>query len=266
MSASKLNEAVDSYMNLVMKVTAAFYATCVLCASSSGTTRTTSEGAPGVDSAMMQYILTQVFPLEQVLQEEDQQSQETNGLKELYEQKMKELIQLFVPTASQASPVDNNALDKLVQTRHKLVAYLSSLSETTLEQLKMLAQSNDLFLLDLPFEPNLNKLTNIVMWVLTAFADWYGVEVVDTNDVFGCVQMLLSYEHPQDILKFYNQLEGGTDQQKELAGHLTVLMTQNNLYITEAALRKLTGLYSYVNTHPKILQSMLRVGSYMCNL
>ena len=262
-----MNQAIDTYVNLVWKLTVNFFSSLI--------PTKTPDITPYLSEECLLFVMTQILPLQPILQSQtqlapvDDISIEANRViidtlraKIVYDHPMYKNVDL-------SRLVDPAVLKKLAELREKLRVYVQQqIKEATREEtmylLKQLALKNNLFLTNLPFnQAGLNQLSVLIVWLLTAYADWYGVEMVDTQDVLGMMSMMMVYEDQKDVLRFFGSLHS-TDVR--FTKPIQTILNSVDIYISEPALAKLAGMYEYMSSskNDAILKGILKTGEYIC--
>jgi len=287
MSGESVDKSVETYMKLVLHVLASFFGSLANQTMRTATNEiqvATCENVskkivstPIIDMNLLTFVLTQVLPLESILSCASSHEPQ-KGLEAKYKLVITQLIEERAPHLRECLPnhsyIDAQALTLLAQCHQQVKEYMlaSGASEAGgLHAMKELAAvENNLSLYNIAFaDTKLVEMTKLVVWILTAFSDWYGVEVVDANDVYGLVQLMLCFESPKDVLTFYGALSGsGTNNADftKYAQTLQSILQNNELYLTEAALQKLTHLFMYLSTRSQLETSIRKLGQYLTNV
>jgi len=131
--------------------------------------------------------------------------------------------------------------------------------------LKDLSVFNDLQIININFVtlPFVN-LTKYVVWVLSAFTDWLGIEIVETNDVDFLIQLSFLFSSSADVQQIISKLP--TTPDKPIYKPLYSALLNNNLYINEAALHRLAAWYHLLADQPELLQEVLHIAKYVYNI
>jgi len=286
-----LDKAVDSYVTLIMKISAAFLQSLALAdarlvnsnveviASDCKNIKSSLVGLPVLNMQMLDYVLTQILPLSTVLKFNLASKQYSTvfdtKLKQSFVKRFNDMIidkkllkDCFPPTTKTSDFIDSFAAEKLLQTRERIYGYLEAQDNLqTYEQylgcLKALKVHNDLHLTNLDFTLPFMEFTKLGIWLLTAFADWFGVDVVDPNDVKGMLNIMLSYEL-LDASMIYTEAYNANDT--KLLHRINEAMEAAGLYMTQTALYKLAGIYNFMGQNPRLMKSILSFGEYMYNI
>lgn len=206
-----MNKAVDAYMKFFVKVAAMFMEGLAFQRSSTKTALAMdcSEGTiPKLNDTMVDYIATQIFPLEGLYKEKssvDVSTQPVQPYLVTFEAVMKQL-----PISTQCGPklYNDSAVESLKYVRFTVVDFLNNYvnlfdaKEIPTEQraysiwllrlLTNLAHRND------PAVSGLKALTNpyyadlvrIFVWVISAYTDWLDIDVVEPADILAATYLV----------------------------------------------------------------------------
>jgi hypothetical protein len=291
-SSSALTKVLNMYCQLILEISSIFLkslfrtrATNIRYKVSEGSCdniRREIVQAPVLTTDMLLYVMTQMLPLEPILKQSSISSTYTSAYRNEEKQQvikmfnglMKDVLKYLNenhcwPT-DRKNMINDYAVNLFLKSKDQIKAYLEEQTEATTIQeyqqaLKDLSLFNDLQLTNINFiTSNFQKVTKFNVWILSAIADWLGIDIVENNDIEFLID--LSLLKTQNIsyydLKHLFSAQPDTILYKPLQSALL----NNNLYINESALTKLAGWYQLLSETPAYMSSTLEIAEYMYNL
>ena len=296
-TSDEMDMALNNYVNMIIRLCANFMTGLLINRSlnlkhtihraSCSNIRGGVVSEPMLNQEMVQYILTQILPLSQVLEIDRMSSEYSKIINDrqlkdnihkkfnetlLSQSKVAKLLQKCWPI-NQAQPtsfIDEYAVNMIVKAKEKLRSFLegdSSLQtyDDYLNALKSLRVYNELYLSNIDFETKqFRKLTKCVIWMLSAINDWYGVEIVEPADIESMMLLMMVFEPQDKVIQLYNTKVPTLD--RELLKPLYNILQLNGMYVSESALLDLVNFYQTLYMNPKMLDNVLNFGLYYYNL
>jgi hypothetical protein len=304
---SSLMEAVDDYMKMFLRFAALFLqgltlprsqhfmsVSCLRDTASTKQPHTFYGGKVVLTELIVDYLVTQVFPLEQVYDSVQLVDTSTFYIEGdvLYFQEFAGQLpfaQCQPNTKDLISPGGQKSIHRL---RSSLVSYLTTqqnlhgitTKDNVLLRLRNLASLHQPVVGSMTSLVNSNfpELVKVMVWYLSAYADWFDVEFCEPADVAAACNLLLTNiifplrienlvktreSFVVDLLthkEYARQLDPA--KVEEIYDELYVVLTNNDLYISEPALRNLTILVINVLNNDTLVAKILQVGGYCVKL
>ena len=270
-----MDAVLDQYMNYMICIASKFL--LGLC-SSRPRTFVDPTILPMLTPVMLDYIITQVFPLKVLYLEGQITPTYADVVKQENIDKMMVKFNAIhnkfmnIKAASSASFITDQVAQNLLKIQDILKHYLqadSSLKTTEdfSRALRQLASHHNNLNISTSFKTeSTNRLVSLIVWLLTAFTDWFGVKVIEVADVVAVASMFeIGVEGVVDSDLFLQDMFMVTEANPQLQTKLFDILFANELLIAEPALVTLTqlvdGLMRPHNT--KLVQKILKLGGYI---
>lgn len=265
---SLINSAVDAYMGYVLTLSANFlkgltfprselfkHVTCP-------NIKLGSVGLPFFTGQMADYVITQILPLENVYKKGLIDLEYQLAFNKAAQEAMQERFQVLAESIQQSykkcwaktkedkktvyAPVlTQEAAEKFLILRSNLRSFLNlnsgaSSYEEMMQALKGLGATNNLYITATGFSNNTEQLVKALVWIISAYADWFDIDVVEQADVHSAVFMLIPFPDVEpEVIGDIMKGESLDEAQKDLfLNNLYRVFISNNLYINDVSLQK----------------------------
>jgi hypothetical protein len=245
---------------------------------------------PVFTGEMAEYVITQILPLESIYKkgliddkyqlafdrtakQELQQRFDTltQSIKYYFkscwkkEQESQEKKKPLIPVLT------SEAAEKFLILQSNLRSYLKlqkdsvKTYEDMMKSLQELSLNNNLYITGSGFASSAEKLVKVLIWVISAYTDWFAIDIVEPSDIHAAVSVILPFnEVNAEIIGDIMKGEGLDKQQKEqFLNTLYRTFIGQNLYITEVALQKCANFVLGLKArHQDLLSKALNFASY----
>ncbi len=286
-----MKQALDEYMKILVNFVVLFFEGLIFPRSYTMSPHACADGtnalSPKLNPLMVQFVVTQIFPLHHLdsagINAESLQQMIDNTSVSIHNDLAKQLktINKSFDCAKDKTNIDVQVVSTLAQVKANLAFLLSQQSfaqatkDSYLNFLKTLNKSNEIIFSDLKALTNSNykPIVRSLVWLLTAYCDWYGVEIVEIADVQAAARLILPFEEiSHKVIDFMlntkpsNNLLHSPQKIKVMYEEIYTLLVKNNLFITEAALRRLVYFILNLMSQPLILTKAIQGMEYITNI